>query len=190
MQLAPVGSAIVGEEAGLRATDQGLVRQAPRPTQPDRATLLPPPTTEQALLTRLRAVLDGPRTIRVAGLHEPANVAHRRWALGQRQGVFHLDEGEGSRGGVDAPTPVDRVRFEIALDGAEEGLGRPDPERFLFRLHEGLQDAAIVCRKPPELGVAPRRLFHEKAIEAVIEGQHLRALPYLVGWNGRQRHLG
>src|SRR5215213_1922179 len=177
MQLAPVESAIVGEEDGLRVTEQGLVRQVHRLMQADSDTLLAPRRTEQALLTRLRAVLNGPRAIRVASLHEPTNVAHRRWALGQRQGVFHLDEGEGSRGTVDAPTPVDRVRFEIALDGAGEGLGRLDPKRFLFRLHEGLQHAAIVCRKPPELSVAPRRLLHEKAIEAITEGQHLRALP-------------
>src|SRR5215204_2966394 len=85
MQLAPVGSAIVGEEDGLRVTEQGLVRQVHRLMQADSDTLLAPRRTEQVLLTRLRAVLDGPRAIRVASLHEPTNVAHRRRALGQRQ---------------------------------------------------------------------------------------------------------
>src|SRR5215212_9896032 len=118
MELAPVGPAIVGEENGLRVPEKRLVRQVHRLVQTDGDTLLAPRGTEQTLLARLRAVLNGPRTVRMAGLHEPANLPHRRRSLGQRHGVLHLDEREGSRRGVDAPAPVDRVWFEIALDGA------------------------------------------------------------------------
>src|SRR5215212_9993546 len=118
MQLAPMGPAVVGEEHGLRVPKKRLVRQVHRLVQADRDTLPAPSRTEQTLLARLRAVLDGPRTLWMAGLHEPANLPHRRRALGQRHGVLHLDEREGSRRGIDAPATIDRVWFEIALDGA------------------------------------------------------------------------
>src|SRR5215210_9427306 len=159
MQLAPVRATIVSTEDRLAIAKERLIGTVRRLVQADGDALHASRGAEQALLAWLRAVLDGPGAVRVARLHEPAYFAHRRRTLGQRQGVLHLDEGEGSRRGVDAPAPVDRIRFEVSLDRTGEGFRRFNPERFLLRLHEGLQHAAIVSREPPELGVAPRRLF-------------------------------
>src|SRR5918995_6757176 len=154
MQLAPVRAAIVSAEDRLRIAKEGLIGKVHRLVQADGDALPASRGAEQALLAWLRAVLDGPGTVRVTRLHEPAYFAHRRRTLDQRQGVLHLDEGEGSRRGVDAPAPVDRVRFEVALHRAGKGFRRFDPERGLLRLHEGLQHTAVMGWKPPELGVA------------------------------------
>src|SRR5687768_7326987 len=107
MQLAPMGAAILGAENSLRIAEEGLVGEVHRLVQADGDALPALCGAEQALLARLRAVLDGPGAVRVVSLHEPAYLPHRRRTLGQRQGVLHLDEGEGSRRGVDSPAPVD-----------------------------------------------------------------------------------
>src|SRR4051812_16586712 len=112
MELAPVGPAIVREEDGLSVPGKRLVRQGRRLVYADGDTLHATCGAQQTLLTRLSAVLDGPCTVRITGLHEPANLPHRRRSLGQRHGVLHLHEREGPRRGVDAPAPVDRVWFE------------------------------------------------------------------------------
>src|SRR5687767_14891277 len=103
MELAPVGPAIMGEEDRLSVSKKRLVGEILRLVQADRYTLPAPRGTEQALLARLRAILDSPGAVRVAGLHEPAYLAHCRRTLGQRQCVLHLDEGDAPRRGVDAP---------------------------------------------------------------------------------------
>src|SRR5688572_19874751 len=112
MQLAPMGAAVVDAEDSLRIAEEGLVGEIHRLVQADGDALPALCGAEQALLPGLRAVLDGPGAVRVVGLHEPAYLAHRRRTLGQRQGVLHLDEGEGSRRGVNPPAPVDRIRLE------------------------------------------------------------------------------
>src|SRR5215218_8232613 len=155
MQLAPVRSATVTTEDRLAIAKERLIGKVHRLVQTDGDARHASRGAEQALLARLCAVLDGPGAVRMARLHVPAYFAHRRRTLGQGHGVLHLDEGEGSRRGIDAPAPVDRVRFEVALDRAGEGFWRFDPKRGLLRLREGLQHAAVMRRKPPELCVAP-----------------------------------
>src|SRR5687768_18389013 len=103
MQLAPMGAAILGAENSLRIAEEGLVGEIHRLVQADGDALPALCGAEQALLAGLRAVLDGPGAVRVVRLHELAYLAHRRRALGQRQGVLHLDEGQGTRRVVTEP---------------------------------------------------------------------------------------
>src|SRR5918997_5624098 len=103
MELAPVRATVVSAEECLRIAKEGLIGKVRRLVQADGDALPASRGAEQALLAWLRAVLDSPGEVRVARLHEPAYFAHRRWTLSQRQGVLHLDEGEGSRRGVDTP---------------------------------------------------------------------------------------
>src|SRR5215213_10086560 len=123
MQLAPVRATIVSTEDRLAIAKERLIGTVHRLVQADGDALHASRGAEQALLAWLRAVLDGPRAVRMACLHEPAYFAHRRRTIGQGHGVLHLDEGEGSRRGIDAPAPVDRVRFEVALDRAGGASG-------------------------------------------------------------------
>src|SRR4051812_27606831 len=81
VQLAPMRTTAVSQEDRLNVTKKRLVRQVGCLMQADRHTLRPLRRTQQARLTRLSAVLNGPRAIRVACLHHLPRLTHRRRAL-------------------------------------------------------------------------------------------------------------
>ncbi len=97
MDLAPVGTAAVGEEDLLGVAEERFVGEAHRLVQADGGALRALGRAEQTGLARLGAVFDGPGAVRVACLHQVADGAHGFRPGSQGQGVLHLDEGDGAQ---------------------------------------------------------------------------------------------